>query len=256
LRVIVLALRSAFRLCVLALCVVFGGGSSSDGCGGPPPGTKDITSYADLHCDTIENGRFPPGCPQDNVASGGGVAGCSTAPGQCPCQLGDDTSTKYCGQCPGNAPSVCTYCPSGTQCPMNPCDTQCPDEPTVRACPADAPVDCGGEVCCPRDYPVCCSDRSHCGATQGACDAINTSDNNNNPPQSSCGNPTCGGGLVHSQGRSGGCCSKSGCLASCTDLCDVWYEVNGSVYGPCVIGDNACLNNAAAQAGKATASCR
>ena len=241
-------------LFVLGALLLFAGGSSpSPGCGGGGPGTTGRTTSVDQHCDTRVNGQFPPGCGQNPGMSS---SDCGNGPGQCPCGLSGNPNTNYCGICSSNPPSSeCIYCPSGYQCPANPCDQRCPQVQTVKSCPASAPISCGGSSCCPMDYPVCCANGSSCGQTQDACDNADSNNNNNN--QSGCG--VSGGcaaaGLMSDRLRSG-CCSTSGCLATCTDDCDDWYEVNGRVYGPCPITDQACLQNAANGAVQAANNCQ
>jgi hypothetical protein len=250
-------LRRISTALVAASLVVLLGGSSPTSCdGSTPAGTVGAVSYVNEACDTDANGKFPPGCPQSSPNAPNGDA-CGNAGGQCPCQKADNATAIYCGVCTAHAPLACTYCPQGTQCPTDPCGTVCPPAPVVKLCPSNMPVNCNG-ACCPSDYPICC--QNLCANTQAACTsamASNNNNNNNNNGGGSCGIPPGGcaaAGLSNAHLRTG-CCSTTGCLGSCTDSCYSWYEVGNQLYGPCTVGDNSCLQNAAQAATNAAQSC-
>ena len=186
-----------------------------------------------------------PGCDtSENPAAGPST--CSNSYG-CDCSYGGNYFAAYCSSTPG---SECRYCPEGYHAGSDSCDGQCyPPETTYSSCPSDYPYECSDGSCCPSDYPICCGS-GWCGKTSGAC--ANVDDSTDGGGGSGCGQFSGGCAAIggYSASLREGCCLDSGCgVSSCSDDCGYgWYEVGGSLYGPCSSGDSTCLNSAASAA--------
>ena len=229
--------------------------------GGKPLSTASAGAWsgglklADYQCDVCINGV--DNCGQPCGGSTPDATKCGD-PGACPCSSGQSTLIGYCGS---RAPdAVCTYCPPLTTLD-DPCGTLCkldenarkpPD--VVEVCGGNYPVTCSGS-CCPSSHSACCRNNAYCGASSDDCKAVDgdapsggSSGGTSSSGSSgkSCGVPAGGCASNLTLGKlKAGCCAVSGCLGSCSDGCQSWYEARGSLFGPCAVSDQACIRTAA-----------